>query len=139
MPTLNYSIPTPPEHMSLKARMTYAYLFSEHSDWFCARTGSGNWIVSSSDNLLDADVFPDETAFVDWLESATDDNLNNDPEEFLAGLLKHGPVKIDDLFDEELVEAVRERLARAAGSETPTTVEEKPAEAEDELDDEEDD
>ena len=68
MPTLNYSVPTPPSNMSLKARLAYAYLFYEDSDWHCVKTTTDHWIVVIGNNLNDAEICPDEESFIAWPE-----------------------------------------------------------------------
>ena len=123
MPTLNYSIPTPPSNMSLKARLAYAYLFYEDSDWHCVRTTTDHWIVVIGNNLNDAEICPDEESFIAWLEQIAEENLEDDPKEFISALFVSHGVRIDDLIDDEVAEAIKKRVnsstALAADSTLP--------------------
>ena len=123
MPTLNYSVPTPPSNMSLKARLAYAYLFYEDSDWHCVRTTTDHWIVVIGNNLNDAEICPDEESFIAWLEQIAEENLEDDPKEFISALFVSHGVRIDDLIDDEVAEAIRKRVnsntALAADSTLP--------------------
>ena len=149
MPTLNYCVPTPPSNMSLKARLAYAYLFYEDSDWHCVRTTTDHWIVVIGNNLNDAEICPDEESFIAWLEQIAEENLEDDPKEFISALFVSHGVRIDDLIDDEVAEAIRKRVASApapalAPAPVPAaecTVHEKPddPDAQGVDDDEEDD
>jgi len=123
MPTLNYSVPTPPSNMSLKARLAYAYLFYEDSDWHCVKTTTDHWIVVIGNNLNDAEICPDEESFIAWLEQIAEENLEDDPKEFISALFVSHGVRIDDLIDDEVAEAIRKRVnsstALAADSTLP--------------------
>ena len=110
MPTLNYSVPTPPSNMSLKARLAYAYLFYEDSDWHCVKTTTDHWIVVIGNNLNDAEICPDEESFIAWLEQIAEENLEDDPKEFISALFVSHGVRIDDLIDDEVAEAIRKRV-----------------------------
>ena len=110
MPTLNYSVPTPPSNMSLKARLAYAYLFYEDSDWHCVRTTTDHRIVVIGNNLNDAEICPDEESFIAWLEQIAEENLEDDPKEFISALFVSHGVRIDDLIDDEVAEAIRKRV-----------------------------
>ena len=123
MPTLNYCVPTPPSNMSLKARLAYAYLFYEDSDWHCVKTTTDHWIVVIGNNLNDAEICPDEESFIAWLEQIAEENLEDDPKEFISALFVSHGVRIDDLIDDEVAEAIRKRVnsstALAADSTLP--------------------
>ena len=123
MPTLNYSVPTTPANMSLKARLAYAYLFYEDSDWHCVKTTTDHWIVVIGNNLNDAEICPDEESFIAWLEQIAEENLEDDPKEFISALFVSHGVRIDDLIDDEVAEAIRKRVnsstALAADSTLP--------------------
>ena len=123
MPTLNYSVPTPPSNMSLKARLAYAYLFYEDSDWHCVKTTTDHWIIVIGNNLNDAEICPDEESFIAWLEQIAEENLEDDPKEFISALFVSHGVRIDDLIDDEVAEAIRKRVnlstALAADSTLP--------------------
>ncbi len=123
MPTLNYCVPTPPSNMSLKARLAYAYLFYEDSDWHCVKTTTDHWIIVIGNNLNDAEICPDEESFIAWLEQIAEENLEDDPKEFISALFVSHGVRIDDLIDDEVAEAIRKRVnsstALAADSTLP--------------------
>ena len=123
MPTLNYSVPTPPSNMSLKARLAYAYLFYEDSDWHCVKTTTDHWIIVIGNNLNDAEICPDDESFIAWLEQIAEENLEDDPKEFISALFVSHGVRIDDLIDDEVAEAIRKRVnlstALAADSTLP--------------------
>ena len=123
MPTLNYSVSTPPSNMSLKARLAYAYLFYEDSDWHCVKTTTDHWIIVIGNNLNDAEICPDEESFIAWLEQIAEENLEDDPKEFISALFVSHGVRIDDLIDDEVAEAIRKRVnsstALAADSTLP--------------------
>ena len=123
MPTLNYCVPTPPANMSLKARLAYAYLFYEDSDWHCVKTTTDHWIIVIGNNLNDAEICPDEESFIAWLEQIAEENLEDDPKEFISALFVSHGVRIDDLIDDEVAEAIRKRVnsstALAADSTLP--------------------
>ena len=123
MPSLTYSVPTPPSNMSLKARLAYAYLFYEDSDWHCVKTTTDHWIIVIGNNLNDAEICPDEESFIAWLEQIAEENLEDDPKEFISALFVSHGVRIDDLIDDEVAEAIRKRVnsstALAADSTLP--------------------
>ena len=123
MPTLNYSVPTPPSNMSLKARLAYAYLFYEDSDWHCVKTTTDHWIIVIGNNLNDAEICPDEESFIAWLEQIAEENLEDDPKDFISALLVSRGVRIDDLIDDEVAGAIKKRVnsstALAADSTLP--------------------
>ena len=106
MPTLNYSVPTTPANMSLKARLAYAYLFYEDSDWHCVKTTTDHWIIVIGNNLNDAEICPDEESFIAWLEQIAEENLEDDPKEFISALFVSHGVRIDDLIDDEVAESI---------------------------------
>ena len=110
MPTLNYSVPTPPSNMSLKARLAYAYLFYEDSDWHCVKTTTDHWIIVIGNNLNDAEICPDDESFIAWLEQIAEENLEDDPKEFISALFVSHGVRIDDVIDDEVAEAIRKRV-----------------------------
>ena len=110
MPTLNYSVPTPPSNMSLKARLAYAYLFYEDSDWHCVKTTTDHWIVVIGNNLNDAEICPDEESFIAWLEQIAEENLEDDPKDFISALLVSRGVRIDDLIDQGVIDAIKKRV-----------------------------
>ena len=123
MPTLNYCVPTPPSNMSLKARLAYAYLFYEDSDWHCVKTTTDHWIIVIGNNLNDAEICPDEESFIAWLEQIAEENLEDDPKEFISALFVSHGVRIHDLIDDEVAEAIKKRVnsstALAADSTLP--------------------
>ena len=123
MPSLTYTFPTPPANMSLKARLAYAYLFYEDSDWHCVKTTTDHWIIVIGNNFNDAEICPDEESFIAWLEQIAEENLEDDPKEFISALFVSHGVRIDDLIDDEVAEAIKKRvnssIALAADSTLP--------------------
>lgn len=79
------TFPEAPE-MPLRARLGWEYFFgADHPDWGCVRTSDGMWIVTDEACDLDnATVYPDDNAFIDWLDSVAKENLNDSPVEFLS-------------------------------------------------------
>ena len=95
-------MPTPPENMSLKARLAYIYFFgdgkSNFGGWACARTGEGVWVVSDEACELDwASIYPDDDSFVAWLEAVADDHISDDRVEWFRGF-----VSVPELVDDDV-------------------------------------
>ena len=67
-------------------RLGWEYLFgTEHPDWACVHTTDGMWIVTDEACDLDnAMVYPDDDAFVEWLDNVAKENLDDNSVEFLS-------------------------------------------------------
>lgn len=73
----------PPSHMSLKARLAWKYFFD--GEWAVVRMESGEFICTDEGmDLNTATVFPDEDAFVEWLEAVATEHLESDRIGFLS-------------------------------------------------------
>lgn len=94
------NIPTPPDNLSLKARLGYKYFFE--SGWAAIHNESDVWIVTDEACNLDKSlIFPDTDDFISWLEGVVDDHLSDDPVRFLRLF-----VSIPDLIDTFVAEAI---------------------------------
>lgn len=82
MITFNASPTTKPNNLSLRARLAWSYFFE--NGWACIHTADDAWIVTDeSCDLERSMVFPDEEAFVSWLEETCSSHLADDPVAFL--------------------------------------------------------
>lgn len=71
------------EGMSLKARLSWKYFFDGW--WAVVRTGDGCYIVTDEGmELTTATIFPDEDAFISWLEAVATEHLKDDRIGFLS-------------------------------------------------------
>lgn len=92
MNTFTASIPTPPENMSLKARLAYIYFFGDgklnNGGWAVAHTADGCWIVTDEACSLEtASVYPDDDSFTAWLEAMAEDHICNDRVEWFRSFV----------------------------------------------------
>lgn len=96
------SFPQPPE-MPLRARLAWEHYFRGGPDWACSRTDEGCWIVTDKKNDLDhAQIFPDDEAFISWLDNHGREHLEADALTFLRTF-----VLIDELVDDDVVKAMK--------------------------------
>ena len=97
------SVPSPPKGLSLKAKLAWEYFFgSSCGCWCCARTSDCSWIITDEAANLDAAmVYPDDDAFIDWLEATADEHLTEDPVGFLRCF-----VLIPEIIDDFVAEAM---------------------------------
>lgn len=100
------SIATPPENMSLKARLAWEYFFGTScGGWALAHTADGCWIVTDEAcDLEQASIYPDDDSFIDWLESVADDHITDDRVEWFRQF-----VAVKELIDNDVALAM-ERL-----------------------------
>lgn len=71
-----------PDGMSLKAQLAWDYFFE--NGWAVTRTEDGAYIVTDEAcDLSTAGIYPDEESLITWLEEATEENLKDDPEDYL--------------------------------------------------------
>ena len=127
-----------PDGMSLKAQLAWSYFFE--NGWAVTRTEDGVYIVTDEAcDLSTAGIYPDEEALIAWLEEATEENLNDDPEDYLRTF-----VSIRGLLSTDVVAAMIELVCGSAAASTPhpsdpppTTQTEKKNDAENKIDGEE--
>lgn len=74
-----------PEDMSLKAQIAWDYFGFGTGGWCCTQTQDGAVIVTDEAGVLDESglAFPDDVAFLDWLEETADEHLADDSADFL--------------------------------------------------------
>ena len=81
--TFTGTMADPPANMSLRAKLSWHYFFN--GGWAVVRTGDGCFIVTDEAlELENASIYPDEDAFICWLETVCSDHLNDDPVGFLS-------------------------------------------------------
>lgn len=94
-----------PEGMSLKARLAWHYFFE--NGWAVVKNQDAAYITT--DEALDLDtatVFPDEDAFISWLEAKASAHLEDDPVSFLRLFSS-----IPELITDSVANAIEEVLA----------------------------
>lgn len=95
-----------PSGMSLKAALGWEYFFGKAGCWQAAHIADGCWIVTDEEcNLDNARIFPDDDTFFEWMEFTVDDNLDDDPGEFLKNF-----VSIPELLSDDVILAIMETL-----------------------------
>lgn len=95
--------PQPPS-LSLRAKLSWHYFFE--AGWEVVHTGDGPYIVTDEAlELENATLFPDEDAFVSWLETVCCEHLNDDPVGFLQNF-----VSIPELINEEVASIICSHL-----------------------------
>ena len=68
---------------------------------------NGEWIVlDETHNLNNSSVFPDDDTFIDWLESAVDENIENDSTEFFRNFCS-----VQELIDDDVADLLKAKLA----------------------------
>ena len=99
--TFTAMMATPPPNLSLKARLAWKYFFE--AGWAVVHTGDGSYIVTDESlDLTTATVFPDEDAFVSWLEAVCSEHFNDDPVGFLRGF-----VRVPELITEPVAAVIK--------------------------------
>lgn len=95
----------PPPNLSLRAKLSWHYFFE--NGWAVVKTQDGAIICTDESlDLSTATVFPDEDAFVSWLETVCSEHLNEDPVGFLACF-----VSIPEMITDTVANATIEVLA----------------------------
>lgn len=93
-----------PSNLSLKARLAWKYFFE--AGWAVVHTGDGPYIVTDEAlELENATIFPDEDAFVSWLETVCGEHLNDDPVGFLRNF-----VSLPELMTESVAREIVKAL-----------------------------
>ena len=93
-----------PSNLSLKARLAWKYFFED--GWAVIHTGDGSYIVTDESlELENATIFPDEDAFVSWLEATASSHINDDPVGFLRGF-----VSVPELVTESVAREIMKAL-----------------------------
>ena len=94
----------PPPNLSLRAKLAWKYFFE--AGWAVVHTGDNCWItVDEGMDLTTASIFPDEDAFISWLETVCTEHLNDDPVWFLACF-----VSIPELVTESVAREIMKAL-----------------------------
>lgn len=101
--TFTASMATPPENMSLKARLAWEYFFGAAcGGWACVRTEDGAWIVTDEGcNLDTASIYPDDDSFIAWLEAVAEDHIGDDCIEWFRSF-----VAVPELVDNDVAVAM---------------------------------
>ncbi len=100
--------------MSLKAQLAWDYFFE--NGWAVTRTDDGIYIVTDEAcDLYTAGIYSDEEALIDWLEEATEENLKDDPEDYLRTF-----VSIRGLLSTDVVAAMIELVCGSAATTAST-------------------
>ena len=101
--TFTASMATPPENMSLKARLAWEYFFGAAcGGWACVRTADGAIVVTDeSCNLDTASIYPDDDSFIAWLEAVAEDHITNDRVEWFRSF-----VVVKELVDNDVAVAM---------------------------------
>lgn len=99
-----------PDGMSMKAKLFWDYLEINKGGWLAAQCGEGAIIVTDESGLLsNAEVFPSEDDFIEWLERSAEDMLRNEPREILMAAGWINPRLLDDTIvgNEQVVNVER--------------------------------
>lgn len=94
-----------PEGMSLKARLAWKYFFD--GGWAVVKAGDCYICTDEGMDLSTATIFPDEDAFVEWLEAVATEHLEDDRIAFLS-LFCSIPELITDTVAREMEKAINE-------------------------------
>lgn len=95
-----------PANLSLKARLAWKYFFD--SGWAVVRTESGVYICTDEGmDLSTATVFPDEDAFISWLEAVATEHFEDDRIGFLQTFTSM-PELITDTVAREMEKLINE-------------------------------
>ena len=99
--TFTATMATPRPNISLKARLAWKYFFE--AGWAVVKTADNCYICTDESlDLSTATIFPDEDAFVSWLETVCTEYLNDDPVGFLACF-----VRIPELITEPVAAVIK--------------------------------
>ena len=102
-----------PDGLSLKAQLAWSYFFE--NGWAVTRTESGVYIVTDEAcDLSIAGIYPDEEALIAWLEEATEENLKDDPEDYLRSF-----VSIRGLLSPSVITAMIELIDPSSSPDSP--------------------
>lgn len=83
--TFTATMADPPTKLSFRAKLSWEYYFGSVGGWAVVKTGDGCYIVTDKAlELENASIYPDEDAFISWLEAVCDDHMDDDRIGFLS-------------------------------------------------------